>query len=412
MRVAVVGTGIAGLGAAYLLSRRHEVEVFEQAGYVGGHTNTVPTPLPDGRVLALDTGFIVHNRENYPNLIRLFDELGVRTQESEMSFSVSCARCGLEYSGARPWTQWQNLRSLAFLALLGEIVRFMRTAERAAARHEGETLAQFVARSRYSRRFRDHFLVPLAASIWSTSPAETLDFPASYAIRFFANHGMLRFRRFRWRTVTGGSQTYVRAILERLDGPVHTGDGVRAIRRDESGVAVTTHAGRGGRFDQVVVATHPDQALDMLEDPSADEQRILGAFAYTTNETILHTDVGVLPRRESARGAWNYRTEDCRDPAPTLTMTYDLNRLQRLGEAHHYLVTLNRGSEIAEDRIIRRLTYAHPRYTVAALRMQRELGVIAGANRTWYCGAWQGYGFHEDGFASAVRVARGLGVDW
>jgi predicted NAD/FAD-binding protein len=412
MRVAVVGTGIAGLGAAYLLSRRHEVEVFEQADYVGGHTNTIPTPLPDGRVLALDTGFIVHNRENYPNLIRLFDELGVRTQESEMSFSVSCARCGLEYSGARPWTQWQNLRSPAFLALLGEIVRFMRTAERAAARHEGETLAQFAARSRYSRRFRDHFLVPLAASIWSTSPAETLDFPASYAIRFFANHGMLRFRRFRWRTVTGGSQTYVGAILERLAGPVHTGDGVRAVRRDEAGVTVTTHAGGGGRFDQVVVATHPDQALAMLEDPSADEQRILGAFTYTTNETILHSDVRVLPRQESARGAWNYRTEDCRDPAPTLTLTYDLNRLQRLGEERHYLVTLNRGSEIAEDRIIRRLTYAHPRYTVAALRMQRELGAIAGARRTWYCGAWQGYGFHEDGFASAVRVARGLGVDW
>lgn len=412
MRVAVIGSGIAGLGAAYLLSRRHDVEVFEQADYVGGHTNTVATPLPDGRTLALDTGFIVHNRENYPNLVRLFDELGVPTQESEMSFSVSCARCGLEYSGARPWTQWQNLRSPSFLALMAEIVRFMRTAERSAARHEEETLAEFAARSRYSRRFRDHFLVPLAAAIWSTSPAETLDFPASYAIRFFANHGMLRFRRFRWRTVTGGSQTYVRSILDRLPGPVHVGNQVAAIRRDESGVRVTTRGEDGGVFDQVVVAAHPDQALAMLADPSADERRILGAFAYTTNETILHTDERLLPARESARAAWNYRTEDCRAPAPALTMTYDLNRLQRLGEPRHYLVTLNRGSEIAEDRIIRRLTYAHPRYTVAALRMQRELGMIAGARRTWYCGAWQGHGFHEDGFASAVRVAHGLGVDW
>lgn len=411
MRVAVIGTGIAGIGAAYLLDGAHDVTVFERADYAGGHTNTVPTPLPDGRVLGLDTGFIVHNSENYPNLVRLFTELGVATQESEMSFSVSCARCGLEYSGARPWLQGANLIRPTFLPLMVEIVRFMRTARRTVGPPE-ETLLEFAVRARYSRRFRDHFLVPLTASLWSTGPAETLDFPARYAIAFFANHGMLRFRRFTWRTVVGGSQTYVRAILERLRGTVVLGDGVRSLRRDADGVSIRTDSGRQMRFDAAVVGIHPDQALALLEDPSADERRLLGAFTYTTNETILHTDETVIPRRESARGAWNYRIADCRDPAPTLTMTYDLNRLQRLDEPRHYLVTLNRGTEIAGDKIIRRLSYAHPRYTAASLRAQGELGLIAGARRTWYCGAWQGNGFHEDGFASAVRVARGLGVDW
>ncbi len=411
MNVAIVGTGIAGLGAAYLLDRAHDVTVFEQAGYVGGHTNTIPTRLSDGRVLGLDTGFIVHNRENYPHLVRLFAELGVATQESEMSFSVTCERCGLEYSGARPWRQWANLVRPSFLPLLAEIVRFMRTAQRDVGPPE-ETLLQFAARARYSRRFRDHFLLPLTASLWSTGPAEALDFPAAYAIAFFANHGMLRFRRFAWRTVVGGSQAYVRQILDRFTGTVHLGDGVRSVRRDVEGVSVCTESGRTMRFDAVVMGTHPDQALALLEDPSDDERRLLGAFTYTTNETILHTDTRVIPRRQSARGAWNYRIVDCHDPAPTLTMTYDLNRLQRLDEPRHYLVTLNRGTEIAEDQIIRRLSYAHPRYTAASLRAQGELALIAGARRTWYCGAWQGNGFHEDGFASAVRVARGLGVDW
>lgn len=411
MRIAVIGTGIAGLGAAHLLSRAHEVTVFERADYAGGHTNTVPTPLADGRVLHLDTGFIVHNRQNYPQLTRLFAELGVATQASEMSFSVTCERCGLEYSGARPWMQGANLVTPSFVPLMREILRFMRTAEREVGPPE-ETLLQFAARAGYSRRFRDHFLVPLTASLWSTGPAETLDVPASYAIAFLANHGMLRLRRFTWRTVVGGSQTYVRAILQRFTGSVHLDDGVRAVRRDADGVAIRTESGRYVRFDAVVIGTHPDQALELLEDPSDDERRVLGAFTYITNETILHTDARLIPRRQSARGAWNYRIVDCEAATPTLTMTYDLNRLQRLDEPRHYLVTLNRGTEIAEDQIIRRLSYAHPRYTAASLRAQGELGLIAGARRTWYCGAWQGNGFHEDGFASAVRVADDLGVAW
>lgn len=411
MNVAVVGAGIGGLGAAHLLSRAHTVTLFERAAYVGGHTNTVTVALPDGRALALDTGFLVHNRENYPNLVRLFGELGVATQASNMSFSVSCDRCGLEYSGARPWLQGANLMRPSFVPLMLEIVRFMRTAERSVGGPD-ETLQQFATRQRYSRRFRDHFLVPLASALWSTGPSETLDFPAAYAVAFFANHGMLRFRRFTWRTVVGGSQTYVRAILARFPGTVHVGEGVRSIRRDPDGVTVRTEGGREERFDAVVLGTHPDQSLALLEDPSDDERRILGAFTYIDNETVLHTDSRLIPRRLSARGAWNYRVADCQAPTPTLTMTYDLNVLQQLDEPRDYLVTLNRGAEIAEDQIIRRLSYAHPRYTAASLRAQGELGVIAGARRTWYCGAWQGNGFHEDGFTSAIRVARDLGVVW
>ena len=254
--------------------------------------------------------------------------------------------------------------------------------------------------------------MPLTASIWSTPPAQTGDFPARYAIRFFENHGMLRFRRFRWRTVAGGSDVYVRAILDRLPGRVHTGRGVRGVRRDADGVVLRIEGHEPVRFDAVVVATHPDQALALLDDPTDDERRLLGAFAYTENETILHTHDGLLPRRRSARAAWNYRIIDCRSPAPTLTMTYDLNRLQRLQTDRHYLVTLNRGIEIPEEHVIERLSYAHPRYTTESLGAQGQLHHIAGAGRTWYCGAWQGHGFHEDGFASAVRVARGLGVRW
>lgn len=413
MRIAVVGSGIAGLGAAHLLSRAHDVEVFEGADYVGGHTRTVVLKRAGASDLALDTGFIVHNRENYPNLVRLFHELGVATQESEMSFSVTCGRCGLEYSGAKPWMQAANLRTPSYWALMTEIVRFRKTAERDVARGDAEiTLAQFAAARGYSQRFRDHFLLPLAASIWSTSPHATLDFPAAYAVRFFVNHGMLRFRRFRWRTVVGGSQTYVRQVLDRFPGRVHLADGVRSIRRDADGVVLRTHADVVARFDAVVIATHANQALGLLEDPSAEETRLLSRFDYTTNETVLHTDERLLPRRASARASWNYRIADCRDPTPTLTMTYNLNRLQRLGTPEHYLVTLNRGAEIRQEHIIERLSYSHPRYTAASIRAQPDVIAMNGTRRTWYAGAWQGYGFHEDGFVSAVRVARALGVDW
>ena len=409
MRVAVVGTGIAGLGAAYALSRVHEVELFEREGRAGGHTHTISHET-DGRTLALDTGFIVHNERSYPQLIRLFGELGVRTQDSEMSFSVSCARCGLEYSGRRPFAQPRNLASPSFARLLRDILRFLR--QDPSGVDADLTLERYVANLGYTRGFRDHFLVPLTAAIWSTAPGGALDFPAAYALRFFQNHGMLGLRRFRWKTVTGGSDTYVQAIVSRFRDRLHLETEVRRVRRDADGVTLETSQGDALRFDKVVVATHPDQALGLLADPSEDERRILGAFSYSRNETVLHTDERFLPRRRAARASWNYQLADCRAPSARPTMTYYLNRLQRLDEAEHYCVTLNRGAEIREDRVIARMLYEHPLYTFESLRAQEELPRLNGQRHTAYCGAYHGFGFHEDGLASGLRAAEAFGASW
>ena len=395
MRVAVVGSGVAGLGAAYALSRVHQVELFEQDGRVGGHVHTV-----EHDALGLDTGFIVHNERNYPLLTRLFRELGIPTQPSEMSFSVSCG-CGVEWSGRRPYLAGRLLR---------EVVRFLRTARDSA--YENLTLAQYVLANGYSRSFQTHYLVPLTAAIWSTAPERTLEFPAAAAIRFFDNHSMLGFRRHRWRTVVGGSRTYVERLLERAGAVVHTHAPVRAVRRDDLGVEIVAGDAAPRRFDRVVIATHPDQALRLLVDASAAERRLLGAFRFTENDTVLHTDERLLPRRLGARAAWNYRLDACTAGATKPTMTYYLNRLQRLDADRHYCVTLNRTPEIREDSIIRRMTYEHPQVTFESLEAQGRLHELNGPRHTAFAGAWQGHGFHEDGLAAGIRAAAALGVRW
>ena len=396
MRIAVVGSGISGLGAAHVLSRAHHVEVFEREPRAGGHANTV---VHDG--LALDTGFLVHNVRNYPLLTRLFRELGIAAHESDMSFSVSCGGCGLEYSGRRPFAQPANAASPRFLALLWEIGRWLRTAR---PEDESQSLAEYLDVHGYSRRFRRHFLVPMTSALWSTAPGRALEFPAAYAIRFFANHGMLGFGRFRWRTVTGGSHRYVDAIAARLGRRLRLGAGVRSVRRSEAFVELRI-GDAIERFDRVVLATHADQALALLEDPTPDERRVLGQFAYTTNAAVLHTDSRLLPRTAAARASWNYRLGD--DGRPTIT--YHLNRLQALDAERDYCLTLN--EDIPEEHVLQRFTYEHPLYTVATLRAQGELPRLAGG-RTHYAGAYFGNGFHEDGLASGVAVARALGVDW
>jgi predicted NAD/FAD-binding protein len=398
MRTAVIGTGIAGLGAAYALSRAHHVELFERDDRPGGHTNTI---LHDG--LALDTGFIVHNESNYPALIRLFSELGIRTQASEMSFSVSCARHGIEYAGRRPLGR-------APLRLVGEIVRFLREARGTIDQAREQTVGAYVTHHGYSVQFRDHFLVPLTAALWSSGTGAALDFPAGYALRFFDNHGMLGFRRKRWRTVVGGGRAYVQALLERSRATLHLGLPVRSVERHEDGVDVRTADGEARRFDRVVLAVHGDQALPLLADPSDDERRVLSAFRSTASETVLHTDERLLPRR-GARGSWNYRLADCGSANGHPTITYYLNKLQHLETDQHYCVTLNRTDEIAEDRVISRIAYEHPLYTFESLRAQVELPVL-NRGRTAFAGAWQGFGFHEDGLASGLRAAASFGVDW
>jgi predicted NAD/FAD-binding protein len=396
MRIAVIGSGVSGLGASHVLARSHDVHVFEQDGRPGGHANTV---VHDG--LALDTGFLVHNERNYPLLTRLLRELGVATHESDMSFSVSCSGCGLEYSGRRPFAQPFNAARPAFLSLLWEVGRWLRTAR---PEDETQSLAEYLDVHGYSQRFRRHFLVPLTSALWSTAPGRALEFPASYAIRFFANHGMLGFGRFRWRTVTGGSRRYVDAIARRLGERLRLGAFVRSVRRSPDFVELRI-GDDVERFDGVVVATHADQALALLEDATPAERRVLGRFAYTTNDAVLHTDSRFLPRTPAARASWNYRLGD--DGRPTIT--YHLNRLQALDADRDYCVTLN--EDIPEEHVLQRFTYEHPLYTVETMRGQTELPRLAGG-RTHYAGAYFGNGFHEDGLASGVAAARSLGVDW
>lgn len=409
MKIAIVGAGISGLGAAYVLSRAHEVDVFERASYAGGHTNTVHH---DG--LALDTGFLVHNDPNYPLLRRLFRELGVATQDSEMSFSVACEACGLEYSGRSPFAQRRNLARPRFLALVGEIGRWLRTARRSLDQHdyESHTLERYLTERRYSRRFRNHFVVPLTSALWSTAPGRALDFPAAYAIRFFDHHGMLGFGRFGWRTVTGGSRTYVERIAEGLGERLRLGLGIRAVVRRPDGVQLLTDDGETHRYDKVVIATHADQALSLLADPSEDERRVLGAFGYTRNDAVLHTDETLLPRAPAARAAWNFHQADCGSPNGRPTITYSLNRLQALDEPAEYCVTLNRTEDVDPERVIARIDYDHPLYTLESLAAQRELPALSGPRHTLYAGAHHGNGFHEDGLASGVRAAAALGVEW
>ena len=403
MRIAVIGSGVAGLGAAYLLSRSHDVELFEKDARAGGHAHTV-----EHGGLGLDTGFLVHNTPNYPLLGRLFRELDVAVQESEMSFSVACRGCGLEWSGRRPFAQTRNAASPRFHRFLLEVTRWLRTARGSLETSEGLTLGQYVDLHGYSQRFRSHFLVPLTSALWSTAPDRALEFPAAYAIRFFDNHGMLGFGRFGWRTVTGGSRRYVDAVLDRLVGRAHIGLGVRAVARTADGVDVTTEDGESQHFDKAVVATHADQALRILADPSAAERSALGTFRYTANETVLHTDERFLPRARAARASWNYQVNGPLKP----TVTYYLNRLQRLDRDEHYCVTLNRTEEIDPERVIMRTVYDHPLYTLDTLRGQQEIEALNGDRHTLYAGAHLGNGFHEDGLASAVRAAAKLGVEW
>ena len=401
-KIAVVGGGVSGLGAAHLLARSHDVQLFERAGRLGGHANTV---VHDG--LALDTGFLVHNERNYPLFGRLLRELGISTHESDMSFSVSCRACGLEYSGRRPFARRRNAGDPRFLALVWEIGRWLRTARVSLECDDYETasLAEYLDRNAYSPRFRRHFLVPLTSALWSTAPGRALEFPAAYAIRFFEHHGMLGFGRFRWRTVTGGSRRYVDAIAGRLGPRVHAELGVRAIRREDARVLLRTDDDAVRSFDEVVIATHADQALALLEDPSDEERAILGAFEYTRNDATLHTDASFLPRAARARASWNYRLGG--DDRPTIT--YHLNRLQGLDAARDYCLTLN--EDVPGEHVLERFTYLHPLYTVATFKAQQRLPRLA-ARRTHYAGAYFGNGFHEDGIASGAAAALALGAGW
>jgi predicted NAD/FAD-binding protein len=424
-RVAVVGSGVAGLTAAYVLQRGYDVLLFEADDRLGGHAHTHDVADPRAGAVAVDSGFIVHNAHTYPNLLRLFGELGVTTQESDMSMSVCCLGCGLEYAGAKGpqgvFARPKNVRDLRFLRMLGEIKRFHRHARRLLAAPteaepmSGDTLGRFLEQGGYSRYFADHFLVPLVSAVWSTGPDLVLRYPARYLFEFLDHHGMLSVTGSpRWRTVVGGSRSYVERAVKGLSA-VNVSTPVRAVQRGASAVTLWDEAGSRHEVDHVVLATHPDQALRMLADPSPDETAVLGAIAYARNETVLHTDASLLPQRSAARSCWNYLVPHCgSDVGPNTeraVVTYHMNRLQRFDAELDYLVTLNATEAIDEERVLARMVYEHPVYTPESIAAQSRLPELT-TGLTAYAGAYHGWGFHEDGCASGVTAAAAFGVRW
>jgi predicted NAD/FAD-binding protein len=416
VRVGVVGAGVSGLVAAYLLSRAHEVELLERNAYFGGHSNTVAVKH-EGQEVGLDTGFIVYNQPAYPRFAALLAELGVATQASDMSFSVSCRACGIEYSsrGVAGWLARPrgHLRRGSLL-LARDVLRFYRNAPRDMESSElaGATLSRYLQVRRYSDEFRRHFIVPLAAAVWSMPPGEVETFPAQYLLRFLYNHGLIGGGkgRWRWRSVSGGSRAYVKAITDRLGCAARVNAPVAAVRRCADGVDVCLADGRRREYDAIVLACHADEALALLADASPAEEAALGAFAYTRNQVILHTDAGLLPGRRAARASWNYLTRDCRRQDGELALTYHLNRLQSIWNGEDYCVSVNAQLAIDAAKVVSVMTYDHPRYTFRTLEGQRGVEAINGRRRTFFVGAHLGYGFHEDGVASAYRVAAMLGV--
>jgi predicted NAD/FAD-binding protein len=413
-RVAVIGAGVSGLTSAYVLQREADVTLYEADDRLGGHAHTHDVSVSDG-IVPVDSGFIVHNRRTYPYLLRLFEELGVATQETEMSMSIRCLGCGLEYAGGRGprglFAQPSALLRPAYLAMLARVPQLHRDASALLATDDHCTLGEFLARGRYPRYFIQHFVVPLVSAVWSCGPHVATEYPARYLFTFLAHHGMLTVKGSPvWRTVVGGSRRYVEAAAKELTA-VRTATPVRAVHRTASGAAIRDDADDLAEFDAVVLATHADQALALLAEPDRTQRDVLGAFGYSSNETVLHGDSSVLPQRAGARASWNYVLPSCQPERGSVRVSYDMNRLQRLDTREPLVVTLNGAGEIRPDTVIARMDYEHPVYTPTALAAQTRLpelndGVFA------FAGAYHGWGFHEDGCRSGVEAAASLGVVW
>ena len=404
MRIAVIGSGISGMVAAYHLSRAHQVTVFESGAHIGGHTHTVDVEY-QGREYAVDTGFIVYNDWTYPNFVRLLDTLGVPWQPSPMSFSVRCEKSGLEYNGTSInslFAQRRNIARPSFLRMVADILRFNRRApELLESGAPTCTLAQYLAREAYSRYFVDHYIIPMGAAIWSSRPVDMLQFPARFFVEFFANHGFLSIDdRPAWRVIRGGSREYVKRLTASYAKGVQLNTPVAAVKRQPGQVLVRLKNGAVENFDQLFIACHSDQALKLLSDPSPEEREILGSIPYQANEAVLHTDSSLMPRRPLAWAAWNYHLPI--EPCGRVTVTYNMNILQTLAAPAQFLLTLNRSNDVDPRKILGRYVYHHPVFTSAAVAAQARRREINGVRRTYYCGAYWSYGFHEDGVKSAL----------
>ncbi|HPV81726.1 MAG TPA: FAD-dependent oxidoreductase [Nitrospira sp.] len=414
MKLAIVGTGIAGMTAAHLLHDEHDLTIYEAGEYIGGHTNTVEVER-EGMTYAVDTGFIVFNDWTYPNFIGLLDRLGVASQPSDMSFSVRCEDTGLEYNGTslnRLFAQRRNLLRPSFYRMIRDILRFNRESVKLLDEPgPGPSLGAYLEQNRYSPPFIRNYIIPMAGAIWSAGPSAIWRYPARYLVQFFKNHGMLSVdARPTWRVITGGSQRYVEKLVRPFRERIRLQSPVEAIIRDSHGVEVRSHDRAGtshtARFDGVVLACHSDQALALLADPSPLERDVLGAIRYQANEAILHTDQSLLPRRRRAWAAWNYHLLPT--PADRVLVTYHMNTLQRLRASCDFCVTLNRPDAIDPAQILKRITYHHPVFTPEAIAAQQRHREINGQRRTWYCGAYWGFGFHEDGVKSAMMACESL----
>ena len=413
MKIAIVGSGIAGNVVAHRLHRMHDITVYEAASHIGGHTHTHSVEQA-GRQYEVDTGFIVFNDRTYPNFIALLGELGVASQESTMSFSVRNEASGLEYNGTTLnslFAQRRNLLRPSFLGTVCDILRFNREAPALLAEPGGELpLGELLVRGRYSRAFIDHYIIPMGAAIWSTDPASMFNFPARFFVRFLHNHGMLTVNdRPVWRTIRGGSARYVEKLTAPFRDRIRLDTPVEWIRRMPGSVIVKARGSEAQRYDAMFLACHSDQALRLLADPSGIEREVLGAIPYQTNEAVLHTDTRLLPRRRLAWAGWNYHVLP--PGHGPIALTYNMNILQRLDAPTPFLVTLNRSDAIDPERIIKRMTYEHPLFTPASVAAQARQRELNGRGASYYCGAWWGNGFHEDGVVSAQRALADFEAD-
>jgi len=417
MKIAVIGAGISGLSAAWLLRRHgYDVTVYEQNDYLGGHSNTVDAPVVPGRTVPVDTGFIVFNEATYPNLMALFEHLGVPAMSCNMSFAVSLDRGRLEYSGsnlAGMFAQKRNLLSPTYHLMLRDILRFYKEAPKLLRDPAAIdlTLGEYLDAGRYGHRFIYDHLLPMGAAIWSSTIGEMLSFPAQSFVRFFQNHGLLKVKnRPQWFSVKGGSRTYVRALAETLGDRCHINSAITSLRRTPVGVEIQDASGCTSQYDHVVIGAHADQALAMLTDATPDEQQVLGAFRYQLNRTCLHSDPALMPKRPKAWSAWNYLANGTRERQAKVSVTYWMNELQGIDPATPLFVTLNPIREPRPEFRIREFIYDHPMFDAAAIKAQGRIADIQGVRRTWFCGAYMGYGFHEDGLSAGLAVAEALGA--
>lgn len=424
MKIAIIGSGISGLTAAWLLHQTHEVTVFEANDYIGGHTHTIDVDV-DGEQLAIDTGFIVYNDWTYPNFIQMLERLGVGSLATEMSFSVRCERSRMEYNGSNLnglFAQRRNLLRPGFHRMLLDILRFNREAlELLESDHDELTVDQYITQRGYSRRFSEHYLIPMGAAIWSCPPETFGNFPVRFIVEFYRNHGLLSIRnRPQWRVISGGSHRYVEKLVEPFRGRIRLNAPVNSITREDDAVTIRATGAEPERFDHAVLACHSDQALRILSDEAtATEQSVLSEFPYQKNSAVLHWDESVLPQRRRAWASWNYHidqsasnSKESNDPAgQSATVTYNMNILQRLQARRTYCVTLNRDHAVDSAKVIGRYEYHHPVYTTRRRAAQQRHSELINQNRTSFCGAYWGNGFHEDGVNSALAVCRELGVE-